>query len=191
MSCKTWPGRQNTFYSCNLHVGDIVQTAWPLLRDPQRLGQMRPPRYITYWCLLVQWVCVSPLHSSCTSLAMIPQPVHHVFPVQAPTMSFLERKQQHKSHVVVVLAGIELIFFVVAGTVLCFGFSMWILLIIHECFSCCWTSHPVYKLGGLGQKRPITGQGLASVNGWWAIVLFITSFSWLLFLSLSLFIISF
>ena len=39
---------------------------------------------------------------------------------------------------VMVLAGIEIIFFTVAGIVLCFGFSMRIMLITHRCFSCCW-----------------------------------------------------
>ena len=38
---------------------------------------------------------------------------------------------------VLVLAGIELIFFLVAGTVLCFGFRMRTMLITHRCFSCC------------------------------------------------------
>ena len=38
---------------------------------------------------------------------------------------------------VLVSAGIELILFLVAGTVLCFGFSVRIMLIIHWCFSCC------------------------------------------------------
>jgi len=36
-----------------------------------------------------------------------------------------------------VLAGIELIFFLVAGTGLCFWFSMRIMLITHWSFSCC------------------------------------------------------
>ena len=40
-------------------------------------------------------------------------------------------------HDVLVLAGIELIFFLVAGTVLCFGFSVRIMLITLWCFSCC------------------------------------------------------
>ena len=40
--------------------------------------------------------------------------------------------------VVLISAGIELIFFLVAGTVLCFGFRMRIMLITHRCFSCCW-----------------------------------------------------
>jgi len=38
---------------------------------------------------------------------------------------------------VLVLAGIELIFFVVAGIVLCFGFRMRIMLITHWGFSYC------------------------------------------------------
>ena len=37
---------------------------------------------------------------------------------------------------VLVSAGIESIFFLVAGIVLCFGFSMRIMLITHCCFSC-------------------------------------------------------
>ena len=39
---------------------------------------------------------------------------------------------------VLVSAGTELIFFLVAGTVLCFAFSVRIMLMItHWCFSCC------------------------------------------------------
>jgi len=39
---------------------------------------------------------------------------------------------------VLVLAGIELIFFLVACVVVCFGFVMKIVLITHQCFSYCW-----------------------------------------------------
>ena len=38
---------------------------------------------------------------------------------------------------VLVSAGTELIFFLVAGTVLCFGFSVRMMLITLRCFSCC------------------------------------------------------
>jgi len=38
---------------------------------------------------------------------------------------------------VLVLAGIELIFILVAGIMLCFEFGMSIMLITHRCFSCC------------------------------------------------------
>jgi len=38
---------------------------------------------------------------------------------------------------VLVSAGIELIFFLVADIVLCFGFRMRIMLITHQSFSCC------------------------------------------------------
>ena len=38
---------------------------------------------------------------------------------------------------VLVSARIELIFFLVAGIVLCFGFSMRIILVTHRCFGCC------------------------------------------------------
>jgi len=41
----------------------------------------------------------------------------------------------HKENkTVLALAGIELIFFLVAGVVLCFGFGMKIMLIIYWCF---------------------------------------------------------
>lgn len=36
-----------------------------------------------------------------------------------------------------VLAGIALIFFVEVGMRLCLGFLMKIVIIIHQCFSCC------------------------------------------------------
>ena len=41
------------------------------------------------------------------------------------------------SDTVLVSAGIKLIFFLVAGIVLCFGFRMRIMLVTHWCFSCC------------------------------------------------------
>ena len=40
--------------------------------------------------------------------------------------------------IVLVWAGIELNFLIVVGRVLCFGFSMRIILITHWCFRCCW-----------------------------------------------------
>ena len=40
---------------------------------------------------------------------------------------------------VLVSARVELVFFWVAGIVLCFGFWMRMMLITHWCFSCCWT----------------------------------------------------
>lgn len=43
-----------------------------------------------------------------------------------------------KFNPVLVSAGIELIFFLPAGPVPCFGFSMTIMLITHWCFRCCW-----------------------------------------------------
>lgn len=39
---------------------------------------------------------------------------------------------------VLVLAGIELIFFLVVDTALCFGFTRGIMLMTHWCFVCCW-----------------------------------------------------
>jgi len=39
--------------------------------------------------------------------------------------------------IVLVSAGIELIFFLVVGIVLCFGFGVKIMLITQGCFSCC------------------------------------------------------
>jgi len=55
-----------------------------------------------------------------------------------------ESQQNHSLHLknnfvmilfVLVLTGIELIFFLVAGIVLCFGFSMRRMLIMYWCFS--------------------------------------------------------
>ena len=49
-----------------------------------------------------------------------------------------ERKEKSLSSyiIVLVLAGLELIFFLTAGTVRCFGFKLKITLTTHHCFSC-------------------------------------------------------
>ena len=47
----------------------------------------------------------------------------------------------HKLYVgVLVSAGTELAFFLVAGTVLCFGFSVRVMLVALRCFGCCWVA---------------------------------------------------
>lgn len=43
--------------------------------------------------------------------------------------------------------GWETVFFLVAGVVLCFGFRMWVMLIIHWCFSC-WIYPHLPKMSG-------------------------------------------
>lgn len=43
------------------------------------------------------------------------------------------------SNSALVSAGIKLVFFPVATMVLCSGFKVWIMLITHQCCSCCWT----------------------------------------------------
>lgn len=55
------------------------------------------------------------------------------------------------------LAGIELMFFLVVGTVVCLRFRMRTLLITHWCFSCCWAV-PMLGQGLLSFARPASKQ---------------------------------
>lgn len=48
-----------------------------------------------------------------------------------------EEAEGRPCHFVMILAGIELIFFVEAHTMLCLRFFMKVVVIKHQCFSCC------------------------------------------------------
>lgn len=74
-----------------------------------------------------------------------------------------------------VLAGIALIFFVEVGMRLCLGFLMKIVIIIHQCFSCCWAElHRAKNLflllpwqwGAEGTQRAGKRSGRSGDPGW-------------------------
>lgn len=62
------------------------------------------------------------------------------------------------------LDGIELGFFLVAGTELCFGFSIGIMMITHWCVGCCWVVITIYQ--GLFSNLPVR-EGTGSWEGAW------------------------